>query len=315
MKPIISTIIPTLNRPQIVERAVKSVLAQTFNEIEVIVIIDGPDEATRVVLSKIDDPRLRVVELPLNQGASGARNAGIFEAAGEWIAFLDDDDEWLPHKLEVQMEFASRSHCTFPVVACRLIARTPKGEFIWPRTLPTPSKPLSEYLLARNTLFQGEGLIQTSMLLTKKDLLQKLPFRSDLPRHEDRDWLLRVSTLEDVEINFVPEPLTIWYVEERRKSLSSTSIWRNSLAWIQENRNLVTSRAYSSFILVEVGSQASQEGEFRAFLPVLWEAIRHGRPKPIDFLLCLGMWLIPQQSRRTLRRVFNFKRNQSIKSA
>jgi glycosyltransferase involved in cell wall biosynthesis len=301
LKPHVSTVIPTRNRPLIVKRSVESALGQTFKELEVIVIIDGPDEATRLTLSEIDDPRLRVVELPINGGAAAARNAGVNEAKGEWIAFLDDDDEWLPQKLESQIEVATRSQHVFPVVTCCLIARTPKSEFVRPRRFLSPFEPLSEYLLARNTLFYGEGLIQTSTLLTKKNLLQKIPFGNHLQKHQDLDWLLRVSNLEGVGIEFVPDPLAIWYVEEDSKSISSTSNCQTSLAWIRENQNLVTPRAYSAFIMVEIGSQASRQREWREFLPLLWEAIRLGKPKPIDFLLYLGMWLIPQETRRSWR--------------
>lgn len=314
MKPIISTVIPTRNRPLLVERAVKSALAQTFKEIEVIVMIDGSDASTRAVLAEINDPRLKCIELQIPGGAAAARNAGVFEAAGEWIAFLDDDDEWLPQKLERQIEVANLSQYEFPIVASRLTARSPKGDYIRPTRFLSLSEPISEYLLARNSLFQGEGLIQTSVLLTKKKLLQQVPFRTDLQRHQDWDWLLRVSNLADVGIEFVSEPLAIWYVDEKRKTVSGTSNWRNSLAWLHENKNLVTPRAYAAFIMVEVAAQASQEGEWREFLPLLSEAIKLGKPQLIDFLLYLGIWLIPQETRRSFRALLS-KQSQSLKSA
>jgi len=314
LKPIISTVIPTRNRPLLVERAVKSALAQTFKEIEVIVMIDGSDASTRAVLAEINDPRLKCIELQIPGGAAAARNAGVFEAAGEWIAFLDDDDEWLPQKLERQIEVANLSQYEFPIVASRLTARSPKGDYIRPTRFLSLSEPISEYLLARNSLFQGEGLIQTSVLLTKKKLLQQVPFRTDLQRHQDWDWLLRVSNLADVGIEFVSEPLAIWYVDEKRKTVSGTSNWRNSLAWLHENKNLVTPRAYAAFIMVEVAAQASQEGEWREFLPLLSEAIKLGKPQLIDFLLYLGIWLIPQETRRSFRALLS-KQSQSLKSA
>lgn len=310
METLVSVVIPTRNRSQLAKRAVQSALIQTLKEIEVIVIIDGPDEATVKELSRINDARLRVIELPVSGGASEARNTGVTEAKGEWIAFLDDDDEWFPQKLERQLEVAQRSQYAFPIIGSCLIARTPKGDFIRPKRFPRPSEPLSEYLLVRNSLFPGEGLIQTSVIFTKKNLLQKEPFR-DLRRHQDWDWLLRVSTLEGVGIEFVPEPLAIWYIEEKRSSVSSTSNWQNSLSWIRENRNLVTPRAYSAFIMVEVGPRAAQGGEWNSFLPLLWEAMRLGEPKPIDFLLYFGMWLIPQEARRSLRALLG-KRNSSM---
>lgn len=130
MQPIISTVIPTRNRPLIVERAVKSALAQTFTEIEVIVVIDGSDACTREVLEEIDDARLKFIELPVRGGAAAARNAGVSEAAGEWIAFLDDDDEWLPQKLERQIEVATRSQYELPIVASRLTARSDRKSVV-----------------------------------------------------------------------------------------------------------------------------------------------------------------------------------------
>ncbi|KJH72561.1 glycosyltransferase family 2 protein [Aliterella atlantica] len=313
MQPIISTVIPTRNRPLIVERAVKSALAQTFTEIEVIVVIDGSDACTREVLEEIDDSRLKVIELPVRGGAAAARNAGVSAAVGEWIAFLDDDDEWFPQKLERQIEVAKGSQYELPIVASRLTARSPKGDYIRPRRFLSLSEPISEYLLARNSLFQGEGLIQTSVLLTKKQLLQQVPFRTDLLRHQDWDWLLRASNLAGIGIEFVSEPLAIWYVDEKRNTVSTTSNWRNSLAWIQENKNLVTPRAYSAFIMVEVGAQAAQERAWQEFLPLLSEAIL-GKPQLIDFLLYFGLWLIPQETRRSIRALLT-KQSSSIKSA
>lgn len=314
MKPIISTVIPTRNRPLIVDRAVKSALAQTFQQIEVIVIIDGSDASTRAVLAEIEDPRLRVIELPTRGGAAAARNTGVSEALGEWIAFLDDDDEWLPQKLERQIEVATRSQYQLPIIASRLTARSPKGDYIRPTRFLSLSEPISEYLLARNSLFQGEGLIQTSVLLTKKQLLQQVPFRTDLQRHQDWDWLLRVSNVADVGIDFVSEPLAIWYVDEKRKTISGTSNWRNSLAWLHENKHLVTPRAYAAFIMVEVAAQAAQEGEWQEFLPLLSEATKHGKPQLIDYLLYLGLWLIPQDTRRSFRALLS-KQPPRVKSA
>lgn len=310
MHPLISVVIPTRNRPQLVVRAVQSALAQTLKNIEVIVAIDGSDEATDLELAKINDPHLRVIRLPENVGGSAARNAGVAKAQGEWIAFLDDDDEWRSQKLELQLKAAVNSSQESPIVTCRVIARTPKGDFIWPRKLLESSFPLSEYLFARNSLFRGEGKISTSTLLTKKELLEKAPFRTDLKRHQDWEWLLRVNTLEGVGIQFVSEPLVVWYTEEQRQSISSTNNWQYSLAWIQEHQHLVTPRAYAGFVLTEVAPQASRVGNWKSFWLLLRQAIRFGKPQPIDFLLYFGMWLIPQESRRWLRAVLT--RRQTI---
>ena len=115
-EPIVSVVIPTLNRPHLVVRAVRSALAQTLDAIEVIIVVDGPDEVTIQVLRQIDDARVRVKPLPLHVGLGKARNAGVEEARSRWVAFLDDDDEWFPQKLEAQLHTAQQSAYRCPIV-------------------------------------------------------------------------------------------------------------------------------------------------------------------------------------------------------
>lgn len=308
MEALVSVVIPTYRRPLLVKRAVQSALAQTLSQIEVIVVLDGPDQLTREALATIDDSRLRVIELPTNQGCCAARQAGITAAQAKWVAHLDDDDEWMPHKLERQLEAVQRSQHAFPIVSCYLVVRSSQGEGIWPRRPPNQSEPLSEYLFVRHTLFQGEGLLQSSTLLMSKELLEKVPPSLTTKKHEDWDWLLRAISLEGVGIEFVPEPLSVWYLAERGQSVSRTPDWQYSFSWIQGKRDLVTPRAYSSFILAEVSSRAAITGEWKAFWILLREAIRQGSPTPADLCLYLGMWLIPPQTRHWLRNLLTRER-------
>ena len=301
MEPLVSVVIPTYRRPLLVIRAVQSALAQTLSQIEVIVVIDGPEQSTREALATIDDSRLKVIELPTNQGCCAARKAGITAAQAKWVAHLDDDDEWMPHKLERQLEAVERSQYQFPIASCYLVVRSSKGEGIWPRRPPSESEPLSEYLFVRNSLFQGEGLLQASTLLTSKELLEKVPPNLKTRKHEDWDWLLRAISVKGVGIEFVPEPLSVWYLGERGQSVSTTPDWKYSFSWIQDKRDLVTARAYSSFILAEVSSRAALVGDWKAFWILLREAIRQGSPTVADVCLFLGMWLIPPQTRHRLR--------------
>jgi hypothetical protein len=139
------------------------------------------------------------------------------------------------------------------------------------------------------------------MILTKKELLLKVPFTTGLWVHEDWDWVLRANALDDAGIEFVPEPLAVCYIQERRKSASTGGAWRRSLDWIRENRHLVTPRAYAGFITTVVSPVAAREGDWKSFWPLLRETIRYGKPQPIDFLLYGIMWLVPEQVRRSLR--------------
>jgi glycosyltransferase involved in cell wall biosynthesis len=299
----ISAVIPTRNRPELVSKAVRSALNQTIQSIEVIVVIDGPDIATTNELNLITDPRLRTIELPINLGVANARNVGIAAAKSTWIAFLDDDDRWLPQKLELQLELANKSAHSFPIISSKFLAQTADGELVWPRRLPSSSESIDEYLFVRNSLFWGEAFVATPTLLIKKELLIKVPFNKDLSRHEDWDWLIRVNALPGVGIEFVPEPLVIVNAmyDKTRKSLSNTNDWQYSLDWIRSVRHLVTPRAYSGCITTVVGLQAASQGNWRSALPLLWEAIRLGKPRPFDLCLYLVLSLIPQASRQKLR--------------
>lgn len=297
----VSVVIPTRGRPALLRRAVRSALAQSRPALEVVVVVDGDDPETDRALDELADPRLRVVRLPAARGGAGARNAGVGAAAGDWIAFLDDDDEWLPHKLEAQLRAAAASAHAYPVLCSRLIARSPRGDYLWPRRVPRPGEPASEYLFARSSLFQGEGIIQTTMLVAPRALLLRVPFTEGLPRHQEWDWVLRAAGQPGVGIEFVPEALAIWYIEEDRPGVSRAGGWTASLDWMERSRALVTPRAYAAFLMTSVSARAAREGAWRACFDLLARAVRFGRPRPIDFLIFLGIWLVPQRARWRLR--------------
>src|SRR5262249_37649013 len=116
--PRVSVVMPTHDRADTVARAVQSVLVQTFQDLELIVVDDGSTDNTSAVLAALADPRLRVLRLDDNCGVSHARNIGVGAARGELLAFLDSDDEWLPEKLAAQV--ACHDATTSPsLVYCR----------------------------------------------------------------------------------------------------------------------------------------------------------------------------------------------------
>lgn len=295
MSALVSAVIPTRYRPESVVSAVRSALCQTYAELEVIVVIDGPDVATETALKGLDDSRLRVVALAENVGGSEARNIGANAARGEWIGFLDDDDEWLPDKVELQLAMGE-GMLGEPIVSCRFHARTRDGEFDWPGRLLREGEPVCEYLLARRGLRRQDGFIATPTILARRSLLRRVPFRTGLRKHQDWDWILR-ATAEGARVLFCPEVLVKCDMRIK-SSVSRSADWRASLAWITENADLVTKRAYASFIMTHVAWQAAAQQEWRACVPLLRDALRNGSPSTIDLFRYFIFWMVPDKFRQ-----------------
>ena len=250
---LVSVVVPTRYRPKLVLRAINSVLNQTYKEIELIVVVDGPDDATVEAVQRVNDPRLRLIVNPRSMTAAGARNIGAGHAAGDWIAFLDDDDEWLSEKLEKQLVFASRSGTA--LISCLSRVVTPLATYVWPHTIYDNSTALDEYLFDQRL---GSGFIQTSSFLLPRKVFDKVKFNVDSP-HDDWELIIRLSKEIGIKIETVPEVLVVLYFEEPRSSLSTSATWLASLRWIESMRPLVTPRAYSAFCLGVVGSQPQRK--------------------------------------------------------
>ena len=305
----VSVVIPTRARPELLRRAVESALAQTLREIEVVVVVDGQSANTSETLHTMEvlnqltqhDERLRVIPLAVSVGGSDARNFGVQAAAGEWVAFLDDDDEWLPGKLEAQLSAVCAAPQPLTIGTCRMIARTPGKDYIWPRRMPDPGEQIGEYLLARRSLTRGEGYIQTSTLLVRRSLMLAQPFKSGQLKHQDTEWVLRLGRLPGACVVFADEVLAIHNIEEDRVTISGQSNWQYSLSWLRRDRHLFTPRAQSGFVLHQIACEASEQGAWRAFPVLLGEALRHGKSTPRDFAIYLAIWLLPRRRRRNLR--------------
>jgi glycosyltransferase involved in cell wall biosynthesis len=101
--PLVTVVIPTYNRLLLVQQAIASVLGQTYGNWELIIVDDGSGDDTVKIIRSIPDPRIRVLELPHCGNIAVLRNSGVKAGSGEWLAFLDSDDIWVPQKLEIQL--------------------------------------------------------------------------------------------------------------------------------------------------------------------------------------------------------------------
>jgi len=300
---LVSVVIPTRGRPDLLARAVDSVRTQTHPSLEIIVVVDGPDPATEGVLGAIDEPRLHPIAQPASVGAAEARNVGVRAAIGEWVAFLDDDDEWLPTKLERQLATIAASGVAEPIGFCPIVIRTERGRRAWRSRPPAPGEHPSEYLFVRRSLRVGEGTVGTSTIVARRSLLVEVPFDAAQRRYQDADWILR-ATAAGAALVYCPERLSIWTAPGARPSITAdhATDWRHALDWIRARRGLVSPRAYAAFVLVRVAGLAATAGD-RTAIRELWDdARRHGRPGTLDVALFAGRWMIPSGLRRWMRR-------------
>ena len=172
---MISIVTPCCNSEKYIADTIQSVFAQTCGDWEMILVNDGSTDGTRTILSEYErmDPRIRVIDQE-NAGVAEARNRGVREAKGEWIAFLDSDDLWRPEKLEKQLSFAKAKHSSFTFTGSSFI--DDEGNIL-SGSLAVPSTVRYEALLRQN-------VISCSSVLIRRELLFSHPMKKGF-WHED----------------------------------------------------------------------------------------------------------------------------------
>lgn len=230
--PKVSVVIPTIGRPELV-RALRSVRAQrSVGDIEIIVVNDAVHgvELSAEVVNLAD----RVVRTPGRVGGSRARNLGIRSATGAYVALLDDDDEWLPHKLSLQVALLeSLPDPARAVVAGRQVYVNPRtGETSdpGPKKLIEPGERVEHYLFRRRPPSLDRPSMYTSALLCSRDLAARNPWDESLARHQDWDWLVRLGRIPDSSFAQTEEPIVRIQLGSAL-SISAGTDWRSSLAW------------------------------------------------------------------------------------
>lgn len=195
----VSAVIPVFNRPVQIKRAVDSVLAQTYRNVECIVVDDGSTDETLSVLKEYGD-RIKVIST-VNRGVSAARNTGVKNATGEYIAFLDSDDEWKPEKIEKQINYMTSQKY-----------KVSQTNETWIRNGKFANQTKKHIKTAGDIFLQSlDGcIVSLSTVVMEKTLFEKYGgFDEELAVCEDYDLWLRMSVNE--KFGLIEEPLTIKY--------------------------------------------------------------------------------------------------------
>lgn len=229
--PRVSVIIPAFNAAGCVRRAVDSVLGQSFQDVELLVVDDGSTDATRAILAEYGN-RVRLLARE-NGGPAAARNHGLHHARGEYVAFLDADDYWIAEKLERQVELLDTQPAVgFCSTATQVVdsAGRPAGD--WP--CRPDAGPLPDILFQHGTVISGS----TSGVLARRHLIEAIGgFDPVLRGFEDPDLWIRLAAI--TRYACIPEALTVVVRTPNSVSGNLVNMRRATLASFRKNRHLL----------------------------------------------------------------------------
>jgi glycosyltransferase involved in cell wall biosynthesis len=204
--PRVSVIIPTCNRAELVERAIRSVFSQTYTDIEILVSDDASTDNTPQVIRSFTDPRIRYTRYEKNRGVIEVRNDAVKNSTGSYIAFLDDDDEWLPTKLEKQLSLLDDSPDNLGAVYTGAYSVDMDfGKTIYTR-IPEYRGNILHYLLF-------EDFITTSSIVLKKSCFERAGlFDPAFNSASDYDMWIRIA--KEFEFNYIKDILVMHRIQQ-----------------------------------------------------------------------------------------------------
>ncbi|MFW6015696.1 MAG: glycosyltransferase family 2 protein [bacterium] len=207
----VSVIIPTHNRVNLLKNAVNSVLNQTYKKFELLIVDDASTDDTINYIKNIKDNRINFIRNEISKGGSGARNVGIKKAKGEYIAFLDDDDEWKKDKLQKQINlFKQDEEVGLVYTGAEIIYTNYKLKY---KNLPSIKGNISEKILIKNYIGT------TSSVIVKREILDETGyFDEELPALQDYDLWVRICQL--TKIDCIEEPLINYYNRDNMTQIS-----------------------------------------------------------------------------------------------
>jgi len=209
--PKVSVIVLTHNRPEMLRQAIGSILRQTFQDFEIVLVDDASRDNTPEVIKSFGDHRIKYIRHEVNKGEAGSRNTGVTNSSGDYIAFLDDDDEWLPEKLERQMRLLESSPSRVGAVYTGFLKVDPLTKKPIGRVTPTK----------RGNIFAemaGQNWIGTpSTVVVRKECFERTGlFDEAIVFGTDYDMWIRIS--KEFHVEYIQEALINYSVHENKMS-------------------------------------------------------------------------------------------------
>ena len=254
--PLISVIIPVYNRAHEIGRALESVRAQGYPNLEIIIVDDGSSDNLKGALANFRDMPLILLHHETRRGAGAARNTGIKASRGDYIALLDSDDEWLPGKLDRQLAFLRSRNGEIRLLCSGYI-------LTWDETGRQETRSPQSCTTYRR-LLMGCDLSPGSTLFAERRVFNECGlFDEALERLEDWDWLLRY--LKTGRVDVIHEPMVRIHLSPRPPldivQHSTKRLFRKHRAWITQN-SIVDSMKFLSSLLVEGSASAFYEKQY-----------------------------------------------------
>ncbi|MET3951475.1 glycosyltransferase involved in cell wall biosynthesis [Arthrobacter sp. UYEF36] len=209
-----------------------------------------------------------------------ARNLGVMQAKGDWVAFLDDDDEWLPDKLAIQLQVAAEQKALgyAPVVGCRVeqvVAKNGKRHVVQgvPARLVSSQEKIEDYLFVNRRAGAKRASFFTSTVVAERWLCEAVKWDESLTRHQDWDWLISVSRVPSVSFSQAERDLVAIHVGTAG-SISAGAAWEGSLSWAKATLAPVGPRVFVDFLFAQTLRYALQKRDWVGVRTVVAHAAR-----------------------------------------
>ena len=250
--PLVSVVVPTYNRVQLIGETIESILAQQYSNLELIVVCDGCTDQTETVVRSFKDARVRLVMQDNSGGPARPRNAGVSRAVGKYVAFCDDDDLWMPQKLRLQVALMEREPNAALCFAGGIVFGDGRRPLLGYRLKRSPRRNHFRALLYSNFI------LNSSVLVRRAVLAEAGPFNVDQRLHgtEDYEMWLRIAHLH--EFISIDEPLVRYRVH------------RGNLAG---NRARATMRGL--YVLRSRSWSRSARTDGTVFGPIIWQWLKY----------------------------------------